>query len=153
MLLFHGSPKIGLKELEIGLGEIAAQGPGVYLSNDKKAANFYAKGYGSIYTVSLTQIRIFHANNLSFLQDFFKSIVHDERVKSEIELFSAGASSFSQVLNLVEGRFSKEVKDELIHRYDDYPVVQVQTLMSKSVQFYLVKDPSLLEIIKEEPCF
>jgi hypothetical protein len=57
------------------------------------------------------------------------------------------------VLNLVEGRFSKEVKDELIHRYDDYPVVQVQTLMSKSVQFYLVKDPSLLEIIKEEPCF
>jgi hypothetical protein len=142
MILFHGSPKIGLKELEIGLGEIAAQGPGVYLSNDKKAANFYAKGYGSIYT-----------NNLSFLQDFFKSIVHDERVKSEIELFSAGASSFSQVLNLVEGRFSKEVKDELIHRYDDYPVVQVQTLMSKSVQFYLVKDPSLLEIIKEEPCF
>lgn len=140
MKLYHGSNKINLKNLWIGDDE--KQGFGVYLTDSKEQAEYFGK-YGSVYTVELENAIILDYSNEDLMKDIFSPWLNNSLILQELEHLANGSGNFLKILNLIDE------KDKLKEMLQKYNVHKIKSLGFRGHYNYIVKDPSIINIIKE----
>lgn len=142
MLLYHGSPVLNLNKLIIGLAD--KQGVGIYLTDNLNQAEIYAKDGGQVYTVELDISNILDFSNENLMLEIFKDALNEPYVREEINFLSCGAGVFSNLL----GYIPSNKREIIIKTLDNYPVYKIPSLGFRGYYNYVVKDSSLIRIIK-----
>lgn len=178
--LYHGSPKQGIEKFELGRStrNYLNEGEGVYLSENRDVARDYAVNGGSVYEVSLKSGAMFDATKYDdfeyCVQLLVKELGENFRVPRDL------AKQFAQqVDSIVEGRWSvtqfpdslrllvtnteeaanidldviAKAVDKVNEYMDDHPIIKyVDSTIDNGKSFcYVVRDASLVKVIKEMP--
>ena len=104
MILYHGSPIIGLKELKIGTDN-NNQGFGIYFTDSIEQAKFFGR-YGSIYTVELINPIILDLSNEKIMNEIFSECSLNKVLNSELDCLINGSGNLPNLLNLIPKEFN-----------------------------------------------